>query len=51
MGDCGGGCMMLWRNGRRFREILSGGRCMSVVEDRDESLEPLSSRINGNQGP
>ncbi len=25
--------MMLWRNGRRFREIISRGRCMSLVND------------------
>lgn len=25
--------MMLWRNGRRFPEVLSRGRCMSVVND------------------
>lgn len=23
--------MMLWRNGRRFREVLFRGRCMRVV--------------------
>ena len=25
--------MMLWRSGRRFREVLSRGRCMSVVNN------------------
>ena len=25
--------MMLWRNGRRFREVLSRGRCRSVVNN------------------
>lgn len=34
MEDCGGGCMMLWRNGRRFREVLSMGRCMSIVNNQ-----------------
>ena len=24
--------MMLWRNGRRFREVFPRGRCMSVVD-------------------
>lgn len=33
MGDCGGGCMMLWRNGRRFYEVLFRDRCMSVIND------------------
>lgn len=30
MEDCGGGCLMLWRNGRRFREVLNGGRMSGV---------------------
>ena len=33
MEDVGGGCMMLWKNGRRFREVLSSGRHMRVVND------------------
>ena len=49
MGDCGGGCTMLWRNGRRSRDcfFLSRGGCMNVVNEqpsgvksKHESLEP-----------
>ncbi len=33
--------MMLWRNGRRFREILSRGRCMSVVNTTRAKVSSL----------
>jgi hypothetical protein len=33
MGGCGGGCMMRWRSGRRFREVLFRDCCVSVVSN------------------
>ena len=33
MRDCGKGCIMLWRNGQRFRKSLSKDRCVSVVNN------------------
>lgn len=51
MEDCGGGCTMLWRNGRRFREVLFRGRCMSVVNEHQawKTRTKISSLVLADQ--